>query len=581
MKKNCLSLRQEACDVLIVGAGLAGITAAFRSADLGMDVMLCAKTRLCAGSSFYPLMDTLHCQGTLYPADEAVFLSDIREAGHGMNDVYMNEYYVRNINEAIAYLKRLEIPFYKLPEPKLACFASHPHALYYWKNWDAIRDGLYEKTARTPALRLRENRRLCFLAQKDGRAAGAVFYDSKADEFVYVQAAGIILATGGFGALYKHNLNSADIAGDGHCAVLKAGGTLINLEFNQFIPGFIEPVYKVVFREGSLDSCQGLFSDAGENLLAKRLTPEQMETCLQERALHGPFTFSDRSSPFDIVLMEEALRKEHNGVRIRYRDEILSDPRSYVKDYILWLREQLHVDLLKDEIRIAPFFHAANGGILVGHRCESTVNGVFACGECAGGIHGADRLGGNASGSCLVFGLLAAESAAAYARAGRPVSLSESQVMEQFQRAFSQRAPEPGKETGFPGGFTASQSEEAKTFTKQIQALMWENAGILRSQANLENVRLQLSELRRRFHPWPLLASHPSAGEIDAILEAETLLTLAPALLEAMLARKESRGSHYREDYPYTRPEFDKRLCVSQSDGRLRCVWEPAPAKER
>ncbi len=575
MEKNCLSLRQETCGVLVIGAGLAGITAAFQSADLGMDVMLCAKTRLCAGSSFYPLMDTLHCQGTLNPADEAVFLEDIRKAGHGMNDTYMNEYYVQNINDAIAYLKRLEIPFYKLPEPKLACFASHPHALYYWKNWEAIRSGLYEKTARTPAIRLRENRRLCFLAAKDGRAAGAVFYDGGQDEFVYVQAGSIILATGGFGALYKHNLNSADVAGDGHSAVLKAGGTLINLEFNQFIPGFIDPVYKVVFREGSLDSCLGLFSDAGENLLSGCLSPRKLKTCLKERALHGPFTFSDHSAPFDIVLMKEALRQKSGGVRIRYREEILADPRSYVKDYLRWLQDQLHVDLLKDEIRIAPFFHAANGGILVGRRCESTIKGVFACGECAGGIHGADRLGGNASGSCLVFGRLAAESAAAHARACRPLCLSESQVLKQFQSAFSHDGQGSEEDAAFGKASSPGQTD-VTALTRQIQTLMWENAGILRTEESLESVLLQLAELRRCFHPWPLLTARPSAGEVCAVLEAETFLTLAPALLEAMLARKESRGSHYREDYPYTRPEFKKRLCVSQKDGGLRCVFESA-----
>ncbi len=566
-----LQTSTKSYDVVVIGSGLAGITAAFRAADARASVLLCSKTRLCSGSSFYPMMDTLHCQCTIDEQDEELFMQDIRDCSARMNDAYMNRYYITHIRDCLRYFAGLGIPVHKLPEPKLACFASHPHDLYYWKDWDAIRKSLYTAIAQKENLALSEQADLISVIRDNPdapKACGVCLYHRDTNTYEFVPARAVILATGGFGALYKHNLNSPDVSGDGQAIALKAGASLINLEFNQFIPGFISPGYKIVFREGSLDYCDGLYDVNGINVLREQfVSDEEMRNCLKLRAPHGPFTTADGSGAFDLALLKAALTAPDNGVRIGYRREILNDPRSYVADYIQWLKEIFHIDIVQDSITIAPFFHAANGGILVDHQCQSSLPGLFACGECAGGIHGADRLGGNASGSCLVFGSLAAESAVRYA-ADTAVSIpAKEEILQQLQTAC--RAADGDSLHQSQNSRSASDgrsSLEPSAVILRVKEIMWQYANIARDQAGLETASAQVRELKAQYHPWPLL-TRDAAPKPETVFQAEHFLPLAEAILLSMSQRRESRGGHYRSDYPKQDPAFAKRIAIRLDQG--------------
>ncbi|MFR8549071.1 MAG: FAD-binding protein [Lachnospiraceae bacterium] len=557
--------KKETFDVLVIGCGLAGITAAFRAADAGVRVLLITKTQLCSGSSFYGLMDTIHCQATIDENDETVFLEDILACSARMNDTWMNQYYIRNIRSCISYLKRMGIAFEKLPEPKLPCFGTHAHDLYFWKDWKQIRTSVRARIEAHPNITLAEDTELiALLQQSSGAICGACFYRKNTRTYEAITAKSVILATGGFGGLYKHNLNSPDVCGDGQALALKAGASLINLEFNQFIPGFISPGYKIVFREGSLDYCSGLFDSSQTNVLRQYFSSdEEMGHCLKKRALHGPFTTADKTGEFDLALFDAALKSCDNGVEICYRPEILLDPRSYVRDYISWLHETFDITLSKDTIKIAPFFHAANGGIFVDHTCQSTIPGLFACGECAGGIHGADRLGGNASGSCLVFGTLAAISAAAYASQTSIYSLSESELQTQLHRTYLSDHTIASENLLSP-----------EAITLKVKDLMWKYCNVQRNQSDLDFVRQEIQTLRQKFFPWKYLFSSQESV-LKAALCAEHALTLSEALALAMSQRKESRGGHYRSDFPLTDPAWEKRIVISIQNGTLHSSFSP------
>lgn len=561
-----VKIHEETFDVLVIGCGLAGLTAAFRAADEGARVLLVSRTHVCSGSSFYGLMDTIHCQATIDASDEAVFLSDILDCSARMNDTWMNQYYIRNIRSCITYLERIGIPFHKLPEPKLPCFGTHAHDLYCWKDWDAIRKSVRTRIGQQPNITLAEQTELfALLQQTSGAVCGACFYKKDTCAYEAVFARSVILATGGFGALYKHNLNSPDVSGDGQALALLSGASLINLEFNQFIPGFISPGYKIVFREGSLDYCDGLYDSDGTNVLRSRFSSsEEMEDCLKRRAFHGPFTAADDTGSFDFALLDAALKSSDNGVAIHYRPEILQDTRSYVTDYIRWLHDRFHIDIAEDTIKIAPFFHAANGGILVDHTCQSTVPGLFACGECAGGIHGADRLGGNASGSCLVFGTLAARSAVEYCHQTEDCRLSEEAIQLQLRRLYrADDCERPSEELLLP-----------QAVLKRVKELMWEYCNVRREQEGLDFARNELQTLRQKFRPWKFLSSS-QAKDSEAAFQAEHFLTLAEAIILSMSERKESRGGHYRSDFPQQNPSWDKRIVVSLQDGCLKQTFSP------
>lgn len=557
-------------DILVIGSGLAGLTAAFRAADAGASVLLCTSTRLCSGSSFYSHMDTLHCQCTIDKSDEEVFMEDIRNCSAHMNDAFLNRYYIRHIASCIQYLNRMGIPFHKLPEPKLACFASHPHDLYYWKDWKAIRHSMYQTIRQEKNIDLQEHTELIHIILDASSAAprigGACFYHKDTRNYEFISAKAVILATGGFGALYKHNLNSPDVSGNGHALALKVGASLINLEFNQFIPGFISPGYKIVFREGSLDYCEGLYDTQGNNVLQKQFSSvDEMKKCLRLRAAHGPFTTSDGSADFDFALLKASLSSPDNGVLIRYHDEILKDGRSYIKDYIRWLKETFHIDIVKDPITIAPFFHAANGGILVDHDCQTSIAGLFACGECAGGIHGADRLGGNASGSCLVFGTLAAHSAVRYCSNTDILSVTEQEIQRQM-RSVCRAADTPAA--------SAAASRSPSAVIAEVRELMWTHCNIVRTQNELDEVLHRLCALQSSYFPWELLTADTDVAP-ELIFQAENFLTLAQAIVSAMAERKESRGAHFRQDYPHQNRSFRKRIAVRIRHGSIETFDSP------
>lgn len=551
-------------DILVAGAGLAGIRAATRCAQNGKKVLLVTPERLCSGSSFYPLMDTIHCLCTAGDQDRELFFQDIKDCSYGMNDDWMSRYYIDHIEECIEAMPEMGITPQKLSQKKLACFGHTPRDLYYWKDWDSLRAGAAKAVKATGLITLMERTQLIHLAVSEGTVNGALLLDSNGIRSVAANA--VILASGGIGGLYVHNLNTVCTTGSTHALALKAGARLVNLEFNQFIPGFLSPMYKTVFREGSLKYCTSLTGPDGQDVLQKLLPDrDAYEECLRLREPHGPFTTADSSRYFDIAMMKSALAHikdnggrfdEATGCRIHYSPDIRKDTREYLQDYTDWLFREHHVQIEKDPITIAPFFHASNGGIWVNHRCSTEVDGLYACGEAAGGIHGADRLGGMASGSCLVFGTLAADSACAYVEKAAPGPWSEDSVKRQFMESCRPCSPFL-KEQVQTGSFALNGITSPQQLCRKVQELMWQYGNIIRTQQGLNLALSRLDALSTLVNSTsgpddsPLsLACCEDDTRFSAILKAVQYLDLGRALLISMVTRRESRGGHYREDYP-------------------------------
>ncbi len=545
-------------DIVVVGAGLAGLRAAITAAQRGQRVLLCVKTVLCSGSSFYTQMDALHCQGVLSEADKALFLADIENASQGMNDPYMSRYYVDHINARIQEFPQMGVEYQALPEPKLACFANHPHAIFSWTDWAKIRSNAKSILAGYPNVTLMEKTDAASILTRSGAVSGIVLRHRTTGAFLTVGCSAIILATGGFGALYRHNLNSPDVSGDGHALALEAGASLINLEFNQFIPGYLKPVYKIVFREGTLEHCVAMEDSLGRDALKERIPDaEARHDLLCRRSKHGPFSTREGTADFDVAIMEGCLDPQTQGVRLHFSPSLYDDPRSFIQGYLKWLQDVYHMDLRTADTGIAPFFHAANGGIYVDHQCQTSVPGLFACGEAAGGIHGADRLGGNATGSCLVFGYLAANSAVEYSLTHPATNPSLSEAQESVSRQYQGTGDLCPKEV-----------------IDRIQNTMWCKANILRQESTLKEALEEIQLLKESYDP----LRHLDTPQGHLALQAAHALTLAPALLTAMLERRESRGAHCRQDYPQTEQDHLYRLVLRQDQGRLICSKEAPPS---
>lgn len=543
-------------DIVVVGGGLAALRACVTAAKSGLGVLLLVKDRLCTGSSFYPMMDLVACQSTDgTPEGEEAFLREILDTSLGMGSPEMNRLYVQNIAGAVRDMEELGI-YPRRTDPKPACFAQTVRPTFCWSGWDEIRARSRAILAARGNVTVLEGASALDLITRDGAVRGVTFMGP--DGLATVAAKSVILATGGFGDLYEHSLNTPDVSGDGQALALHAGAKLINLEFLQFIPGFLSPAYKTVFREPALPYARPMLGADGRDLLERYLPDEDSRrTCLAMRATHGPFTSRGPSKWFDIAMMEEILRGGAlDGFRIQYEPGILDVRFTFVTEYVRWLKEKRNVDIVRDEIRIAPFYHAANGGVKIGSDCQTAVRGLYACGEVSGGIHGADRQGGNSTGSCLVFGRMAAERAVEHALGSGLASPTSAQAEESLR-------------THYGTGVGGTQTPEA--LLPKIRWLMWRSANVIREEAALRGALNDLRNWAEDYHALPGILVRKTSRDAA---KAAHFLVLGQALLTSMLARRESRGSHYRRDYPNMESAWKKRLEVSLEGDMLKCAPE-------
>lgn len=520
--------------VLVIGGGLAAIRACRTCGAAGIKTVMAVKERLCSGASFYPFTSRLGCLAPRRddPDDARLFLEEINAASRGMNDPELGRIYIEEIHDRIAELPDMGIEPHLMEKNRIACFAERERALYYWEDWDGTRLRVRNRLVDLPTVTILEQWSALELLQSGGRVCGAILAGPD-NRLLAVRAGAVILATGGFGGLYKHNLNTADVNGDGQMLAYAAGASLGNLEFIQFIPGYMTPRYKVLFGEPTLRYCTAIRGTQGQDLLAGIL-PDGLtvEQCFLERSRHGPFTTSDRSRYFDQAIMGEILATgQEDGVRIFFSRRIIEDSQDGSSWYVNWLKEKMQIDLMQDRLSIAPFAHASNGGIVISSDGWTGIPGLFAAGEVAGTMHGADRIGGCATGNCLVFGRRAALGAIDQVRQSDGPHISNKAIREQI------------------AGWTASAQAASLSpgdVLVRVKETLWKNASILRSETLLRQALQIIDAADAQYDLALALQRNPA---VDAF-QAKNALGLARLLVTAMLARRESRGPHFRPEYP-------------------------------
>ena len=527
------------CDVLVIGSGIAGISAALTAAEAGSDVILACKGKLFSGSSFYPGTWGLGLIGPENPADEADLAATIQEVGCGMADPRMVSTFVSGIHPAVERIRGMGVKLRRADDGSqkeyIPCF-DHKH-----RDWNGIE---FESAREVFSRRLQElNVRILAecealeLVQADGRVCGAVL--AQGEELSFVGCGAVVLATGGYGSLFKYHLCTEDVMGIGQHLALKAGCQLVNMEFMQMMPGYLTPAYKTVFNEKTF-RFTSLRRPDGEKLL----NPQE-EGALEIRSTHGPFTCRLPSRVVDFALFH-AFQQDERGVEATYCDEMKRNPPEFVQVYFDWLRDArgLTVD---DPIQIGVFAHAANGGIRIGPDASTGVSGLFAAGEVTGGMHGADRIGGLSTANGLVFGMIAGQSAAACA-------------------ASANSAPEVWAYEGFA-------SEGCEDALEALQQTMFQNAMLLRNEAGLSLALDKIRQLRQR-----CLRDRIPDADVRQIVRTQRFLarcSTAQSVLQAALLRRESRGSHYRTDFPEQDPRQAQTIQIRMdADGEIHAAFD-------
>jgi succinate dehydrogenase / fumarate reductase flavoprotein subunit len=366
---------------------------------------------------------------------------------------------------------------------------------------------------------------------KDGdRVCGAIALDFQKGEIVEIHAGAIIMATGGAGELFPVHSNTPDSTGDGYALALNAGADLVDIEFLLMLghavlhPATVRGVL-FTFQYLLTKGAKPLFNSEGESFLSN-YDPEGNDNPARHiyaRAVYGEVR-EGRGSPHGGAFFDPG----------SVSHETLMDSLPSQTKYL----EKFGVDMTRP-IEVGAAAHYVCGGIKINTQSQSTVPGLFAVGECSGGPHGAGRIGGNSLTEILVFGKRAGAEAAAFANAGNTGSPSSDEVASEASRVTSYLSRER----------TGPRPNVIKT---RLQKLMNDYVGVVRNDEGLRETITEFERIEREDLPTMSMAEDNRIGNYDWIeaLEVTAMIRFARAMAGAALLRTESRGAHYREDYP-------------------------------
>ncbi len=493
-----MGLKEITTDVLVVGSGAAGVMASLRAARMGCKVVLASKSSMRSGNS------VLAGGGWLAPSEDFApdeYVKLVMEAGKKINDAELVRILAQGGEAMIGTLREMGVPLERRSERSWFIQMGTSTRVPGLAFMDALLQHIKEeRITAVPWFSIVE------LLLEEGQVSGALGI-SKTEGQVVIDAKSVVLATGGGGGIYRRHDNHRRVLGDGYWLALQVGLPLRDMEFVQCYPlGLAEPhlppmiILPPIPKEGrAIDS-------EGKDLIKK----------------HG-------------------LQFDLNESIVKYRDQftqILSRETEKGKVYLdytavpeeKWGRPPLNrlgkinPDFRNRPFSIAPVVHFFMGGVEIDGRAQTAIPGLFAAGEVTSGVHGANRVGGNALTECGVFGGIAGESAARYAMGVRRGKLKRKIV----RGKFAWRHEKEGRRELF----------------REVQNVSWTHAGPLRNEKSLEEGLSRVSEMGRR------LAELETAGSSLELNELKGSILISKAIMRASLAREESRGAFYREDFP-------------------------------
>jgi succinate dehydrogenase / fumarate reductase flavoprotein subunit len=421
-----------------------------------------------------------------------------------------------------------------------------------------------------------------------GRIAGALGYDRERGRFRLYRSQAIVLATGGVGRAYAITSNSWEYTGDGHALAYHAGAALQDMEFVQFHPtGMIWPpsVRGILVTEGVRGEGGVLLNRDGKRFMFDDI-PENYRNQTADNEEEGwRYTQGDKSArrPPELLTRDHVARSILREVR-----EGRGSPHGGVFLDISWIKRKLpnapehiirklpsmyhqfkqlaDIDITTTPMEVGPTTHYIMGGIRVdGDTQSSTVPGLYAAGECAAGLHGANRLGGNSLSDLLVFGKRAGEHAAAFARERGPASIDPieaDQAIRDALRPFERSSAANGQ-----GPYQVQQ---------ELQAMMQDQVGIVRTEADMVRALDEIGRLQEQAKHVAVPGNREYNPGWHTAIDLSNLLTISEAIARAAIERKESRGGHFREDYPDKDPALGKVNVVIRKgpDGTMQLARE-------
>jgi succinate dehydrogenase / fumarate reductase flavoprotein subunit len=580
-------------DVLVIGTGGAGLRAAIEASATGVSVGMVSK---CLLGKAHTVMAEGGIAAALANVDDRdnwqVHFADTMRGGQYVNNWRMAELHAREAPARVRELEAWGAVFDRTKDGRILQrnFGGHKYPRLAHVG---DRTGLEMiRTLQDHGIHqgIDVHMEVCVLGLlKDaGRISGAFGYDRERGRFRIFRTKAIILATGGIGKAYKITSNSWDCTGDGHSLAYHAGAELIDMEYIQFHPtGMVWPpsVRGMLVTEGVRGEGGILTNNEGQRFMFDFI-PENYKAQTADNEEEGwRYTQGDKNArrPPELLTRDHVARcivreiKEgrgtpHGGVflDISWIKKRLPNAEEHIKRKLPSMYHQFKqlgdVDITKEAMEVGPTTHYIMGGVRVDPDTQmSSVPGLFAAGECAAGINGANRLGGNSLSDLLVFGKRAGEFAAKYAQ-----GQSLGQIHAATVKNLAEEALRP---------FEHDDGENSYSVQRELQEVMQHNVGIVRDEGEMNAALEHLKMFWERAHRVGVTGTRDFNPGWHTALDLKNLLTVAEAITRAALERKESRGAQFREDYPEKSEEFAKvnTIVWKGGNGEMQIRREPIP----
>jgi succinate dehydrogenase / fumarate reductase flavoprotein subunit len=581
-------------DVLVIGAGGAGLRAAIEAAAGGGSVGLVCKSLL---GKAHTVMAEGGVAAALANVDERdswkVHFADTMRGGQYVNNWRMAELHAKEAPDRVRELEAWGALFDRTKDGRILQrnFGGHryPRLAHVGDRTGLEMIRTLQDHGIHQGIEVHMECTVVTLLKDGERVTGAFGYDREKGMLHVFRAGAVVVATGGIGKAYRITSNSWEYTGDGHALAYDAGAELMDMEFVQFHPtGMIWPpsVQGILVTEGVRGEGGVLRNKEGRRFLFDDIPANYKTQTASDEEEGWRYTQGDKSArrPPELLTRDHVARcivreiregrgSPHGGVYldISWIKQRLPNAEEVIKKKLPSMYHQFmklaDIDITKEPMEVGPTTHYIMGGVRVDAETQmSTVPGLFAAGECAAGLHGANRLGGNSLSDLLVFGQRAGAHAARFAKEKRAGKIDQGQVEEAARKAL---APFEGKSDG--AGPYKIQHE--------LQAMMQDLVGIVRREGEMARALEQLAQFRERAARVRVDGNRAYNPGWHTALDLHNLLTVSEAVARSALERRESRGAHFRDDLPKPDPAFSKVNVVvrKNADGSMRVERRPIP----
>jgi len=580
-------------DVLVIGAGGAGLRASIEASAAGVRVGLVCKSLL---GKAHTVMAEGGIAAALANVDERdnwkVHFADTMRGGQYVNQWRMAELHAKEAPDRVRELEAWGAVFDRTKDGRILQrhFGGHkyPRLAHVGDRTGLEMIRTLQDHGVHQGIDVYMEHTILSLLKEGDRVIGAFGYERERGRFKIFRAKAVVLATGGIGRAYKITSNSWEYTGDGHALAYEAGAELIDMEFIQFHPtGMVWPpsvmgilVTEGVRGEGGIltnnQRRRFMFDEIPEAYRAHTADNEEegWRYCQGAKDARRPPELLTRDHVSRCIVREikEGRGSPHGGVYldISWIKEKIPNSAEHIKRKLPSMYHQFKqladIDITEQPMEVGPTTHYIMGGVRVDPDTQmSRLPGLFAAGECAAGINGANRLGGNSLSDLLVFGKRAGEFAAQFAKQNSLGEINQSQIDVAAREAL---AP-----------FDRSNGENPYQIQKDLQELMQDNVGIVRTESEMQHALGHLQQLKEQANHAAVTGNREYNPGWHTTIDLRNLLTVSEAITRAAIERKESRGAQFREDYPEKDEPFSKvNTIISKApDGSMQIRLEPLP----